>query len=71
MEFRLTSSHCCSTSQYRENGRQGRGLLLVRFIAEQYGGRATSLEPARPGSCFALEIPLTGKQITPALGSYQ
>lgn len=53
----------------RENGRQGRGLLLVRFIAEQYGGRVELVWSRRgQGSCFALEIPLTGKQITPALG---
>ncbi len=43
----------------RENGRQGRGLLLVRFIAEQYGGSVELVWSLQgQGSCFALKIPL-------------
>jgi signal transduction histidine kinase len=39
--------------------RLGRGLILVRFVAEQYGGKARLIWN-RPGegACFALSIPL-------------
>jgi signal transduction histidine kinase len=42
-----------------EGGKLGRGLLLVRFLAEQHGGSAR-LVWSRPGSgaCFAFRIPL-------------
>ena len=42
-----------------DDGRSGRGLLLVRFVAEQHGGYARSVysEPNK-GSCFALGLPL-------------
>jgi len=41
------------------DGWQGRGLILVRFVAEQYGGKARLIWN-RPGegACFALRIPL-------------
>jgi signal transduction histidine kinase len=43
----------------RSDGGSGRGLLLVRFMAEQHGGYARTVysEPNR-GSCFAFGIPL-------------
>jgi signal transduction histidine kinase len=42
-----------------EDDRPGRGLLLVRFLAEQHGGRA-KLVWSRPGegACFAFYVPL-------------
>jgi signal transduction histidine kinase len=42
-----------------KDGRLGRGLLLVRFLAEQHGGYA-KLVWSRPGegACFAFGIPL-------------
>ncbi len=49
-----------------KDGRLGRGLLLVRFLAEQHGGYAR-LVWSRPGegACFAFGIPLA----QPATGS--
>jgi signal transduction histidine kinase len=46
------------------DGRSGRGLLLVRFVAEQHGGYARSVysEPNK-GSCFALGLPLADPEI--------
>jgi signal transduction histidine kinase len=42
-----------------EDDRPGRGLLLVRFLAEQHGGRAQLLwtQPGK-GSCFAFYVPV-------------
>jgi GAF domain-containing protein len=42
-----------------EDDRPGRGLLLVRFLAEQHGGQAKLLW-SRPdeGACFAFYVPL-------------
>jgi signal transduction histidine kinase len=41
------------------DGRAGRGLLLVDFLAQQHGGEA-QLVWSRPGegACFAFNIPL-------------
>jgi signal transduction histidine kinase len=42
-----------------EDGRSGRGLLLVRFMAEQHGGYARAVHSERgKGSCFAFGLPL-------------
>jgi signal transduction histidine kinase len=43
----------------RRDGGSGRGLLLVRFMAEQHGGYArTVYSESNRGSCFAFGIPL-------------
>jgi signal transduction histidine kinase len=47
----------------RGDGQSGRGLLLVRFMAEQHGGyaRLVDHEPSQ-GSVFAFGIPLIEPQ---------
>jgi len=44
--------------------RPGRGLILVRFVAEQYGGKARLIwSLPGEGACFALTIPLAQPEI--------
>jgi signal transduction histidine kinase len=47
----------------RGDGQSGRGLLLVRFMAEQHGGYARLIDrKATQGSTFAFSIPLIEPQ---------
>jgi len=48
------------------DGRPGRGLILVRRMAEQHGGKARLIW-SRPGegACFALSIPLAQPEASP------
>jgi len=48
------------------DGHPGRGLILVRFVAEQHGGKARLIR-SRPGegACFALSIPLAQSEAGP------
>jgi GAF domain-containing protein len=49
------------------DGRSGRGLLLVRYVAEQHGGYARTVH-SKPnkGSCFAFGIPVAEPDLDPS-----